>query len=250
MRKLILAASLLWMSSTTLNAQSLTDGKKVKKDWSKVNIGDRANDHLMIQLGAEGWDGTPDSINTRGLGKHLNIYFMVDMPWKTNPRWSVAIGAGIGSSNIFFEKTDIDLIGERSSNKASFLNVTSGNYYKKYKLTTVWAEAPVELRWVSNPLNTNKSWKIAFGAKVGSMIAGYTKGKNLLNASGNTVYGTKYIAKEKDRKFLNGTRIAGTVRVGYGAISLYGAYQVGNLFKDTQGPEVRPYSIGISFSGL
>lgn len=175
---------------------------------------------------------------------------MYDMPFKTNPQWSVAIGAGVGSSSIFFEKTDIRLTSTTTSKEVAFNNVADTNHFKKYKLTNVWAEAPVELRWLKNPANPNKSFRIAIGAKIGTMISGYTKGKNLQTSAGNSIYGNKYVAKVKERTFFNSTRLAGTIRIGYGAFSLYGAYQVTGLFKEGAGPEVYPYSIGLCIAGL
>ncbi|WP_416440308.1 outer membrane beta-barrel protein [Phnomibacter sp. MR] len=223
---------------------------KKKFDYNKLNLKNRANDHFMFQAGYDGWAGKPDSIQTSGFSRHLNVYVMMDMPFKTNPQWSVGIGVGIGSSNMFFEKTDIRLTSTATSKTAAFTNVADTNNFKKYKLTNVWAEAPVELRWMKNPANPNKSLKIAIGAKVGTMISGYTKGKNLQSASGNSVYGNKYTMKVKERAFFNSTRLAGTLRVGYGALSLYGSFQVTGLFKEGAGPEVYPYSVGICIAGL
>ena len=52
----------------------------------------RSNDHLLIQLGINSWANMPDSIQTKGLSRTFNIYFMMDFPFKTNPHFSVAAG--------------------------------------------------------------------------------------------------------------------------------------------------------------
>ncbi|MCU0388059.1 MAG: hypothetical protein MUE71_05585, partial [Chitinophagaceae bacterium] len=113
MKKCFLALGLIIFAASFVQAQDTTKTtKKTKKtDWSKISIGDRANDHFMFQFGYDGWVSVPDSINTSGMGRFLNMYLMLDMPFKTDPRWSVGIGAGIGSSSIFFDKTSIDLKG-------------------------------------------------------------------------------------------------------------------------------------------
>ena len=251
MKTCFLALGLLIGCTGIVQAQDSTKAaKKGKKDWSKISIGDRANDHFMFQFGYDGWAGVPDSINTSGMGRFLNIYVMLEMPFKTDPRWSVGIGAGIGSSNIFFDKTYVDLKGAANPSQVSFLNAANINHFNKYKLTTVWAEIPIELRHISNPLKSDKSFKWSIGAKVGTMISGYTKGKDLQNKDGQSLYGDKYIEKEKDRKFLNNLRLAPTVRVGLGNFTLYGAYQITSLFREGQGPDVRPFSIGLCLSGL
>ncbi|HSK12227.1 MAG TPA: hypothetical protein VK907_03375 [Phnomibacter sp.] len=251
MRKCIYTLGLLMLGMGLAVAQDTEEGPKPKKkDWSKVTLGDRPNDHLLIQLGYDGWSGTPDSIRTTGIGRHFNVYFMLDKPFKTDPRWSVGLGVGIGSSNIFFDKMTVDLAGAVNRTQVSFIDAAEANHFNKYKLTNVWAEIPVELRHVANPLNSGKSFKWSVGAKVGTMIAGYTRGKDFQNKDGQSLYGKKYSLKEKDRKFLNNLRLAPTVRVGFGHFTLYGAYQLTSLFREGQGPEVRPFSVGLCIGGL
>lgn len=224
--------------------------KPKKKNWSTVNVGERANDHFMFQFGYDGWVSRPDSIRTTGIGRHLNIYLMLDKPFKTDPRFSVGLGVGIGSSNIFFDKTYVDLKGSINPGQVTFRDVRDADHFDKYKLTTVWAEAPIELRYISNPLRSDRSWKVAIGVKVGTMISAHTKGKDLQNKDGQTLHGPKYIMKEKDRKHMSNLRLAPTIRMGYGNFTIYSAYQISALFRDAQGPNVRPFSVGMTISGL
>ena len=44
-----------------------------KKDWSKLDLSTRANDHFLIQYGDDAWPNVPDSINTSGFSRHFNI---------------------------------------------------------------------------------------------------------------------------------------------------------------------------------
>jgi hypothetical protein len=225
---------------------------KSKPDFSKLNLTNRANDHFMIQFGYDGWFSRPDSIKTTGFGRHFNAYVMLDKPFKTDPRFSVGLGAGVGSSNIYFEKTTVRIASSApaATRQVIFDNLADTNHFKKFKLANVWLEAPIELRFVKNPFNTNKSFKIALGAKVGFMVSANAKGKNLQTQAGNSIYGNKYILKEKERSFFNSTRLAATMRVGYGPFSLHAAYSILNLFKDNNGPPVKPFSIGLTISGL
>jgi hypothetical protein len=90
---------------------------------------------------------------------------------------------------------------------------------------------------------------VALGVKVGTMLTAYTKGKTLVDKNGNTI--NPYIEKESSKKYFNTTRLAVTGRIGYGILSLYGAYQITSFLKDVAGPtEIRPYSIGLAISGL
>lgn len=254
MRIFILALVLL-TGSQALAQQTDTTGNaaasaRTERTWNDFDFTNRANDHLMIQFGYDGWMGAPDSIRTTGIGRHFNVYGMYDMPFKTNPHWSVAIGAGIGSSNIYFDKMSVDIAPNTNQTQVVFHDRTDTSSYKKFKLATVHAQIPVELRWVSNPYNTNKSWKIALGAKVGTLISATAKGKNLQSSNGTSIHGGKYIMKEKERSYFNGTSLAATLRFGYGVFTLHGQYHVMPLFKEGQGPVVRPFSVGLTISGL
>lgn len=219
---------------------------KPKKDWSKVKLANRANDHFMFQFGYDTWTQVPDSIRLTGIGRHLNIYLMMDFPFKVDPRFSVGIGVGIGSSNIFFDKHDVQIAG--NSPTLAFRNLADTNHFKKYKLVNVWAEVPVELRFAANPENTNKSWKFAVGAKVGTMLNAHTKGKNFQTKSGSAI--NNYTEKINSRRYFNALRIAATARISYGPFGIFGSYQVNTLIKDNQGPPVHPMSVGLTISGL
>ncbi len=221
--------------------------KNAKKDWSKISVANRPKDHFLIQLGYMNWTKTPDSIATKGIARSFNMYFMLDFPFKTDPRISVALGAGIGSDNQYFNKTYIDISGSKAD-KLGFINKSDTNYFKKYKLNTTYLEAPLELRFTKNPETPNKSFKGAIGIKVGTLLSATTKGKNLLNKNGNTVNG--FTEKEKAKRYFNGTRFTAVGRVGYGIFSLYASYQLNAFIKEGYGPDIRPFQVGITISGL
>jgi hypothetical protein len=228
-------------SDTTINRTN-----KVKRNVSDIDLSNRSNDHFLIQFGMDGWATNVDSVEPSGFSRHFNAYFMLDKPFKTNPHLSVGLGAGISSSNIFFSNKMVDL--KSTAARLPFTNVESSDHFKKFKLTTVYAEAPVELRYNSDPENSNKSFKVALGAKIGTMINAHTKGKTLQNASNQTI--GDYTSKINSKKFFNTTRLSAMARVGFGIVSIHGAYQITSLLKDGVGPEIRPYSIGLTISGL
>ena len=221
-----------------------------KKDWSKVKLTGRANDHLMIQFGMAGWAKKPDSINTARFSRSFNFYVMIDMPFKTDPRFSVAFGPGIGTDHIFFEKTNIS-ITERLK-PLRFQNVKDTNHFQKSKLVNAYLELPIELRFSMNPENNKKSFKAALGIKIGTLMDVHTKNKNWVDKTDNTIAGfsDKFVQKQKDKYFFNSNRFVGTMRVGYGSMSLFATYNLGVFVKEGLGPNVKPYSIGLTLSGL
>src|SRR5215831_715750 len=212
----------------------------------KANLVSRANDHLLLQFGYTSWAGRPDSIKTKGFPISFNAYFMFDFPFKSNPQISVGIGAGVGTDNIAFDKTYVGI--KDITPTLQFHDQSDTIHFKKNKLATTYLEAPLELRFSSNPENPNKSFKVALGIKGGLLMGAHIKQKTQQSASGATI--NDYIAKEYSKRFFNSSRFAGTVRVGYGVFSVFATYQINPLFKEGLGPDVRPWTIGLTLSGL
>lgn len=205
-----------------------------------------SNDHFFIQLGHTSWVGKPDSIKTKGLPRSLNIYVLMNFPFKTNPHWSVAIGPGIATDNIYFDRTTIGIKDNTPS--IVFDNVSDTSHFKKYKLGTAFLEAPVELRYRFNPSEDSKTVKIAAGVKVGTLLSAKVKGAELQNSSNQLL--NAYTLKEKSKRFFNKQRLSVMGRVGYGPFSVFASYSVTPVFKEGLGPVVRPLTIGLTVSGL
>ncbi|MCO5234845.1 MAG: outer membrane beta-barrel protein [Chitinophagaceae bacterium] len=240
MKRFLLVFSLLACSNFLL-AQTDTETSPGTAEVKHSQLSGRAADHFMLQLGYNGWASAPDSFRTGGLNRTFNMYFMFDFPFKSDSRFSAAIGAGIGTDNMFFKKTSVDL----RKYPLNFVHDTVSTY-KKYKIATGYLEVPVELRFASNPIHFNKSFKVALGMKVGTMVDAHTKAKISKDREG---YGG-YTQKIRDKRNFNTTRLAATLRVGYGVFSIFGTYQLNEFIREGAGPNVKPYSIGLTISGL
>jgi hypothetical protein len=241
MKKILLLTSLILIGIIVV-AQDEPKSQPKKKP----NLASRANDHFLLQFGGTGWARIPDSIHTKGFSRSFNAYFMFDFPFKSNPKISAAIGAGVGTDNIFFDKTYVGI--KDITPTVQFHDQSDTTHFKKNKLATAILEAPLELRFSSNPGNPNKSFKVALGIKGGILVNAHIKQKTLENASGSTL--NAYTAKESSKRFFNSNRFAATARIGYGVFSAFGTYQLNPLFKEGLGPDVRPFTIGLTLSGL
>lgn len=247
MKKCFLLLGLLFAFAIT-HAQD--SSAKKKKDWSKVSMANRSKDHLMFQLGSLQWLQAPDSIATKGLARSFNAYFLFDFPFKTDPRFSVGIGVGFGTDHMFFDKganRDLNIINSSAFRFAKNTGADTAIRYKSIKLQTAYLEAPVELRFMSKPDQPNKSWKIALGVKVGTMLSAVDKTRFDRDAGGNV----QFTRKEKSKRHFNGTRLAPTLRIGYGNIGVFAQYQINDFIKEGQGPsQIRPLTIGLVITGL
>lgn len=238
MKKLLFSVFVL----LTVTAASAQEKKKTNGFMT------RSGDHFMLQFSADSWSGAPDSIDNRkkGLARGANVYVMLDKRFKNSEQWSVGFGLGVGTSNMYFDNMIVDI--KSRTNLLPFTRVDSVNHFKKYKLTTAFLEVPVELRFTLNPEKENKSLKAAIGVKVGTLLNVHTKGKTLLDKNGATV--NNYTQKENAKGFINTTRLSATGRIGYANFSLFGSYQLNNIFKDGVAADMKLVQIGLTFSGL
>ena len=212
----------------------------------KINLKGRANDHFLLQFGYSDWVGRPDTIHVSGFSRSFNAYFMLDLPFKSDPRFSAAIGVGVGTDNIFFSKTYVGI--KDVTTTLRFEDQSDTNHFKKNKLATATLEAPLEVRFSSHPATPNKSFKVAIGIKAGLLVNAHTKEKILQSSTGTTI--NSYIEKENSKRFFNSNRFVATIRVGYGVVSLFGTIQLNPLLKQTAGPSLLPATVGITLSGL
>lgn len=218
---------------------------KPKTDWSKIDLSKRPADHFVFQYGSDSWLNHPDSVKTKGFSRHFNFYVMMDKPMKTNPKFSFAYGLGLGSSNIFFDREYVKVKGNGGT-----LAFDSTTHFHKSKVTTMYLEVPLEVRYYSDPQHPGKSWKAAVGMKAGVLVKSYFKGKDLQDQNGASYYGSTYIQKEFNKRYFNGSTIVATARVGYGNFSLNCDYQITPVLKQGAGPDMHTLSIGLTVSGL
>jgi hypothetical protein len=244
MKKVILSLLTILLFSGLANAQIAITEKKM------ADLSSRPADHLMFQFGADFWTGGPDSVKTSGIGRHFNVYFMFDKPFRTNNKFSLAYGIGFGTNNQYIDRgTYVDLA--QAGNTIRFRQLDSlANRFDKQKVATLSLQVPAEIRYYSNPANPSKSWKLAAGVKVGLLFKGYTKLKDFQTFNGTSIYGKTYIQKMSNKRFFTSNDISLTARAGYGIISMNFGYTLTPVVKDGFGPTFNRLSVGLSISGL
>jgi hypothetical protein len=237
MKKIIGMLTLALAVSSFAQAQEENAGTSPKKSVVKPS-----RDFIMVQLTYENWANTPDNVKIGGIGRGFNAYLCYDFPISKS-NFSFAAGIGISTSNIYFK--DQKIVMNSNSNSVTFQNVdTNGtDFYKKNKLNTVYLEAPFELRFFGNKENRNRGFKAAIGMRVGLLLGAHSKDKH-------TLAGPAIVEKVSTKRYIQTWRFAPTARIGWGNFSVYGSYNLSPLFNNGQGPEVYPYSIGISITGL
>jgi hypothetical protein len=240
MRKISALIAILLVNSSLLMAQN----DKVSGDATPPPIVKPSRDFFMLQFGYSNWVQKPDSINLKPFNYVFNMFLCYDFPIKKT-RLSFATGIGISTSvtylnSMVISSSDTGVLGY----EARFLPDTGANgRYKRYKFGTTYLQAPFELRYFANKLNRNKGFKAAIGMQVGTLMGAHTKGLK-------AVEGTNVKDKVDTKRYLSPWNFAATARVGWGNFSLFGSYNLTNIYKDNAGPVITPASIGFCLTGL
>lgn len=253
MLKRIALLSLLFIQSSLMFAQSgkvyVNSGGQDRsvKDSTAAMLGKNkgvtkpSRDFVMIQLGYNNWVNKPDSVKTKPFGYVFNMHLCYDFPLKKS-KMSFATGIGIHNSIVYLDKQML-VNNDTGSLGGAARIITDPNPGKRYKMVTTYLQAPFELRYFSNSLNRNKGFKAAIGVTVGAFLGGHTKELN-------SVGGTNIKYKENTKRYYSPWDFAATARIGWGNMSVFGSYNVTNVFKDNAGPALTPASVGICITGL
>ena len=182
------------------------------------------------------WQGMPDSVKSRTINQGVNIYVMYNFPMSQS-NFSLAIGAGMGSHNLFMK----GIIKTDAQNKSAFYPVKDIHNkplsYDKSKLNLTYVDIPLELRF-----KNKDQYRFSAGFKVGFLISDHTKYKgNSFDGSGK-----KIKVKSADIDNIENIRYGISALVGYKWVNLTFFYSLSKVFTAGRGPKVYPISLGIS----
>ncbi len=225
-------------------AATITSGVRAQEtEETKKKVVKPSRDFVMIQLSYENWSGTPDNVKIGGIGRGFGAFLCYDFPISKS-NFSFAAGIGISNSNIYFDNQLAILNSNSSSIRFQNVDTATGqDLYKKSKLSTTYLEAPFELRFFANKENRNRGFKAAIGMHVGLLVGAHSKNKN-------TVSGPSVVEKVNSKRYMQTWKFAPTARIGWGNFSVFGSYNLSPTFNNGEGPEVFPYAVGITITGL
>jgi len=114
--------------------------------------------------------------------------------------------------------------------------------YSKNRFKTWFINAPLLLE-INTGDNAKKAFHVSAGAIFGYNLQTKMKYKYHLNGENK---------KEKDKQSFNTNpfRISATVRAGYGWFNAFAKYSLTPLFEDGRGPELYPFTVGVTLLGF
>ncbi len=172
---------------------------------------------------------------------------------KNRKHWGFVTGVGVEFRDYSFDN-NITIIPDEEQ----IVGYTNrGASPKKNKLKVVYANVPFLLEYQTNAYNERNSFHISVGAVFGLRIGSKTKmvfnkkenTYDLLDAQGIpvlTVTTDKRRVKEHNSYHLNPIKADAMFRIGWGWFNFYATYSMTTLFKKNEGPELYPFSFGMT----
>jgi len=192
---------------------------------------------------------------------NINVYEQ-NISFSKNQKFGMLTGIGLGINNYRFSK-DVTLNPD-SSEIIGYID--RGINIRKSKLVITSINIPVLFEFQTNRYCNKNSFHITAGMIFGLRIASHTK--TYFDEHNKEYYLTRYNPqtdkyedvwktdspnhaklKDHDDFYLNPFRFDATLRIGWGWINLFGTYSVSTLFKKDKGPELYPFSVGLTLAG-
>lgn len=170
-------------------------------------------------------------------------------------------GIGFSTANYYFTGNRV-MLSDSSTLKAYRIQDEKGNLVglDKNKLVVSHLNVPLLFEYQTNPYRRLSSFHFSLGVIAGVRIGSYTKqvyqekdGQYfLVDDQGQKVatYDVKrHVVRTKGSYHLSPFKMDATVRIGWSYLKLYGTYSLTSMFQKDKGPEVYPFSVGITLAG-
>ncbi|MEJ5303586.1 MAG: outer membrane beta-barrel protein [Bacteroidales bacterium] len=204
-----------------------------------------------------GSDRYLDLYMPKSIGVHLNIY---EQNVKISPsgHFGFITGLGLEWHNYRFNRGVY--LDENAEVMKGYL--TEGVKIKKNKLVVSYLALPLLFEYQNRGDSKLSDFHFAAGALLGVRLGSHTKTVfmenqkeyQLIDPATNEVWKTVVSPREDTEKVysdfnLNPFKADAMVRVGWGYINLFGTYSLTTLFRSDKGPELYPFSVGLTLVG-
>ncbi len=226
-------------SDTTNRRDTSKDHDKFKIYWAGIGLGLNgylnANNETKIPAGYNFLElNYPKSINVS-----LNFFEQKIPLWKKHI--NIVTGMGADISNYRFENKNYILQSSSNFTSAVYDSIVS---FKKNKLSVIYLNVPLLLQFDTNPFSkNNKTVHLSAGVVGGLRLWSHTKQEYEIG-------GTTFKPKTHDDFNLNPFRYSAMARIGYGNLDLYASYALNTMFKKNEGPQLYPFTVGITLIGF
>jgi hypothetical protein len=199
---------------------------------------------------------------TKSIVVNLN-FFEQNVPISKNQKFGTLTGLGLQWNNYRFSHNT--RLNSDGSELAGYID--QGISIRKSKLTTFYLNLPILFEFQTNSRHKKNSFHIGTGVVMNVRLSSHTK--KYYNERNKEFEVTKYNpetgmyeaeftavspdyskAKNFDDFYLQPFKFDGTVRIGWGFINLFATLSINQMFKVDKGPELYPWSVGITLVNL
>ncbi len=149
----------------------------------------------------------------------------------------ITLNTGIGIDYHIYALNNKTTLRADSSFTWGTIDSTNTFDFKRNRFRNTYLQVPLLVEFNTNK-NPNKSFHIALGVVGQYLIASRTK--QVLTQNGNT-----YEKVRKDNYNLAPIGFKGHVSVGYSNFTMFGEYNLNELFKAGQGPKLNAFTVGV-----
>jgi hypothetical protein len=153
--------------------------------------------------------------------------------------WHLVTGMGFQFNNYVIEKDHI--LKPNTEYLEASLDTTVT--YKKNKLTDVYFQVPLLFQFDTKKIKKNNTFHLLLGVVGGVKVTSWSKQKYEVNDAQN-------IRKTWDDFNLSPFRWSAMVKLGYGPVNLFATYQLNQMFKPGHGPQLYPFTVGVTLVGF
>lgn len=224
-----------------------------------------------IELGISGYV-TPDfNMNFDPANPYMNMNTARSLTVNINPfelnvnlyknHFGFTTGLGFQISNYYFTDNYV-MLKDSAAIVAYKVQDGQGNYVnmKANKMVVSYLNLPLFFEYQTNPYRRLSSFHVSIGVVAGVRIGSYTKqiynNKEetyfLVDDKGNKVatYDVEhYMVRDRGAYHLNPFKLDAAFRVGWSHLNLFANYSLTQMFQKNQGPELYPFTVGITLLG-
>lgn len=219
-------------------------GSDEEEDKEPKKTPQRYNHYAGLDIGVNGFVGSNNSLDLQQEAQFLDLNYGKSIVvglniWEqyipiAKEKFGLVTGLGVEYANYDLDR-NVDILFNNDSTYA-ILDPTKSMSKNKFK--TTFLNAPFMLE-TNLGKDAESSFHLAAGAIVGYRLGSKTKQKFKQD-------GEKYKEKDRGDFNINPWRVSATARIGYGDFTLFATYSLTELFDGNKGPEVIPFTIGIS----
>ncbi|MFZ4521362.1 MAG: hypothetical protein ACOYNC_06630 [Bacteroidales bacterium] len=200
------------------------------------------------------------NMNTaRSLTVNLNPFELNVNLYKS--KFGFTSGLGFQISNYYFTENYV-MLQDSSALVAYKVQDQQGNAVtmKVNKLVVSYLTLPLFFEYQTNPYRRISSFHASIGVIGGLRIGSYTKqtydnkggSYNLVDEQGNKVATfdvEHHSVNDRGAYHLSPFKLDASVRIGWSHINLFGTYSLTKMFQKNQGPELYPFTVGLTLLG-